>query len=63
MADHKPSFLRGVFAGAIHDSLLLPYPAPLDERDPEEARVVRRIIADLHDMVADGTVDSAPFDE
>jgi len=28
----KPSFLRGVFAGQIHDALLFPYPAPLDER-------------------------------
>lgn len=63
MADSKPSFLRGLFAGAIRDSLLFPYPAPLDERDPAEARVVRRLIASLHDMVATGVVDSARFDE
>lgn len=62
MADHKPSFLRGVFAGAIHDSLLFPYPAALDERDPGEARVVRRLIASIHEMVASGVIDSARFD-
>jgi acyl-CoA dehydrogenase family protein 9 len=62
MADQKPSFLRGVFAGAIHDSLLFPYPAALDARDPGEARVVRRLIADLHEMVATGVIDSARFD-
>ena len=62
MADQKPSFLRGVFAGAIHDSLLFPYPATLDERDPGEARVVRRLIASVHEMVAAGVIDSARFD-
>jgi acyl-CoA dehydrogenase family protein 9 len=62
MADQKPSFLRGVFAGAIHDSLLFPYPPTLDARDPGEARVVRRLIADLHEMVATGVIDSARFD-
>jgi alkylation response protein AidB-like acyl-CoA dehydrogenase len=63
MPDHKPSFLRGVFAGAIHDSLLFPYPPPLDIRDPEEARVVERLLRDLRRMVADGLIDSARFDE
>ena len=62
MTDQKPSFLRGVFAGAIHDSLLFPYPAPLDERNPEEARVVRRLIGELKRMVHEGIIDSARFD-
>jgi acyl-CoA dehydrogenase family protein 9 len=63
MPEAKPSFLRGVFAGAIHDSLLFPYPAPLDRRDADEARVVERLLRDLHRMVADGLIDSARFDE
>jgi alkylation response protein AidB-like acyl-CoA dehydrogenase len=64
MADStaKPSFLRGVFAGQIHDALLFPYPAPLDERDADEARVVRRLLADLRAMQRDGLIDSARFD-
>lgn len=63
MADHKPSFLRGIFAGAIHESLLFPYPASLDVRDAGEARVVARLIADLRRMRADGIIDPARFDE
>jgi hypothetical protein len=38
------SFVRGMFTGAIHDSLLFPFPASLVERDPEEPRSVRRLI-------------------
>jgi alkylation response protein AidB-like acyl-CoA dehydrogenase len=63
MPDSKPSFLRGVFAGAIHDSLLFPYPAPLDVRSPDESRVVERLLRDLRQMVGDGLIDSARFDE
>ena len=37
------SFTRGLFARAIHDSLVFPYPPTLDERSPEEAAVIRRI--------------------
>ena len=62
MTDQKPSFLRGVFAGSIHDSLLFPYPAPLDQRNPDEARVVRRLIGELRRMVREGIIDSARFD-
>src|SRR5436309_20517 len=58
-----PSFVRGIFSGALHDSLLFPYPAPLDEHDPAEAKVVRRLIESLHRMRADGLIDSAAFDE
>lgn len=58
-----PSFVRGIFAGALHDSLLFPYPPPLDRRDPAEARVVRRLIDDLRQMRHEGIIDSARFDE
>src|SRR5207344_2852415 len=57
------SFVRGIFAGALHDELLFPYPPPLDKRDPDEARVVRRLIDDLREMQRSGLIDSARFDE
>ena len=63
MSDDAPSFVRGIFAGAIHDSLLFPYPAPLDERDPEETRTVRRLLGDLDRMSRGGLIDPARFDE
>ena len=53
-----PSFVRGIFAGALHDSLLFPYPSPLDRRDAAEARVVRRLIDDLRQMQQEGLIDS-----
>lgn len=59
--DPKPSFTRGVFAGAVHDSLLFPYPPSLDERDADEARVVRRLIRDLHRLRGD-VIDPARID-
>ena len=58
-----PSFVRGIFAGALHDTLLFPYPPPLDRRDPTEARVVRRLIDDLRQMQRERLIDSARFDE
>lgn len=39
----KPSFTRGVLAGAVHDDLLFPYPPSLDQRNAAEAAVVRRL--------------------
>ena len=54
--------MRGLFAGEIADSVIFPYPAPLDERDAEEAEVVRRIARDLNAMVEHGIIDSARFD-
>lgn len=63
MPDPRPSFTRALFAGAIHDELLFPYPPGLDERDPAEAALVRRLIADLRAMQASGLIDSARFDE
>jgi alkylation response protein AidB-like acyl-CoA dehydrogenase len=62
MSDDAPSFVRGIFAGAIHDSLLFPFPALLDVRDPDETRTVRRLLASL-DRMRNGLIDSARFDE
>jgi len=60
--EQQPSFTRGIFAGVVLDSLLFPYPRPLEERNADEARTVRRLIRGLRDM--DGTlIDSAKFDE
>ncbi|HEX6627601.1 MAG TPA: acyl-CoA dehydrogenase family protein, partial [Gemmatimonadaceae bacterium] len=62
MPEQQPSFTRGIFAGVVLDSLLFPYPRPLDKRDADEARTVRRLIKGLRDM--EGTlIDSAKFDE
>lgn len=58
-----PSFVRGIFSGALHDALLFPFPASLDTRTPEEATHVRRLIDALRDMQREGLVDSAAFDE
>ncbi len=63
MSEVKPSFTRGVFAGAVHDNLLFPYPPPLDRRNPEEAAVVRRLIGELDRMERAGIIDAARFDE
>ncbi len=62
MSEDAASFVRGMFAGEIHDDLLFPFPAALHERDPDEARTVRRLLADLHRM-SQGLIDSARFDE
>jgi acyl-CoA dehydrogenase family protein 9 len=58
-----PSFVRGIFAGALHDSLLFPYPPTLDRRDPHEARIVEQLIAELRAIRREGLIDSARFDE
>jgi alkylation response protein AidB-like acyl-CoA dehydrogenase len=63
MSDDAPSFVRGIFAGAIHDDLLFPFPEPLDQRNPEETRTVRRLLAELVRMREGGLIDSARFDE
>jgi len=59
----RPSFTRGIFAGAVHDDLLFPYPAPLDQRNPREAEVVRRLASELDRMQHSGLIDSARIDE
>src|SRR5579884_3880230 len=58
-----PSFVRGIFSGALHDALLFPYPEPLSKRDPDEARTVRRLVSALRDLEREGLIDSARFDE
>ncbi|GAC1683086.1 MAG: acyl-CoA dehydrogenase family protein [Gemmatimonadaceae bacterium] len=58
-----PSFTRGIFAGAIHDALVFPYPAGLDARHPSEARVVRRLIGELRDLTQSGLLDPARIDD
>ena len=63
MTELEPSFTRGIFAGAIHDDLLFPFPAPLDERRPDEARTLARLLGDLHGMARDGLLDPARSDE
>src|SRR5215217_998749 len=63
MSETKQSFLRGLFAGAVHDPLLFPYPPTLDVVDPAEARTVRRLIDELEGMERSGLIDSARFDE
>ena len=57
-----PSFTRGLFAGAVHDALLFPYPQGLDERRPDEAALVRRMVRELRALVGD-VIDSAAIDE
>jgi len=56
------SFTRGIFAGVVLDSLLFPYPRPLDERSADETRTVRRLIKSLREMEHD-LIDSAKFDD
>jgi alkylation response protein AidB-like acyl-CoA dehydrogenase len=58
----QQSFTRGIFAGVVLDSLLFPYPRSLDDRKPDEARTVRRLIAELRALDGD-LIDSAKFDE
>src|SRR5690606_12163516 len=52
-ADAPISFARGLFAGVVHDELLFPYPRSLDERDPDQAREVRRLIRELRRLQGD----------
>ncbi|MEO8563810.1 MAG: acyl-CoA dehydrogenase family protein [bacterium] len=62
MIDDTPSFVRGIFAGAIHDTVLFPFPSTLEDRDPEETRTVRRLLTSLERM-STGLIDPARFDE
>ncbi len=62
MTEQNPSFTRGIFAGVVLDSLLFPYPRRLDERNPDEARTVRRLIKELRRLEGD-LIDSAKFDD
>jgi acyl-CoA dehydrogenase family protein 9 len=62
MTDQPPSFTRGIFAGAVHDELLFPFPDPLDRRDAGEAAVVRGLIRELTRLQGD-LIDSERIDE
>ena len=62
MADQHSSFTRGIYAGVVLDSLLFPYPNPLDVRSSDEARTARRLIKELRALEGD-VIDSAKFDE
>lgn len=57
------SFTRGLFAGAVHDTLLFPFPEPLDSTDADEARTVRRLLGSLRELAAARVIDSQRFDE
>ena len=63
MSDDSPSFVRGIFSGAIHDALLFPFPRPLNERDPDEARTVNRLLHEMTRMQSVGLIDPARSDE
>jgi alkylation response protein AidB-like acyl-CoA dehydrogenase len=56
------SFTRGIYAGAVHDSLLFPYPEPLDRSNPTEAKLVRTLIGELRRIERE-MIDSERFDE
>ena len=55
-----PSFVRGIFAGALHDALLFPFPDPLDAHDPGRSED-RPAAASTPcaQMQRDGLIDSA----
>ena len=61
--DSSASFVRGIFSGAIHDALLFPFPRPLNERDPDEARTVDRLLHEMTRMQSVGLIDPARSDE
>ena len=63
MSDFNASFTRGIFAGIVNDELLFPFPPGLEKRNPAEATVVRRLIAELDRMESTGVIDAAKFDE
>lgn len=62
MSGERQSFTRGAFAGEIHGNLIFPYPAPLDEVDPDEAAIVRRLVAAVEGRLG-GLIDSVRFDQ
>jgi acyl-CoA dehydrogenase family protein 9 len=62
MTDSRASFTRGIFAGAIHDDLLFPFPSVADGRDERESALVRRLLGDFR-ALADREIDPARIDE
>ena len=62
MSDSGASFTRGLFAGAIHDELLFPFPGLRDGRDDQEIAVVERLIGELRRLAATD-IDPARIDD
>ncbi len=62
MSDSGASFTRGLFAGAIHDELLFPFPGLRDGRDAQEMAVVARLVGELRRLAATD-IDSARIDD
>ncbi len=63
LTEARPSFTRGIFAGAVHDDLLFPYPESLDRRNPAESAVVRRLASELDRMHKSGLINPTKIDE
>ncbi|HJU73138.1 MAG TPA: acyl-CoA dehydrogenase family protein [Gemmatimonadaceae bacterium] len=59
MADSRASFTRGIFAGAIHDELLFPFPDEHEGITAEERDRVRQLLAGFAGLA----VDPAAIDE
>ena len=62
MSDSGASFTRGLYAGAIHDELLFPFPGLCDGRDAQEIAVVDRLIGELRRLAATD-IDPARIDD
>ncbi len=62
MQQRRPSFLRELFNGEIEAPVLFPFPAPLSERNPDEARTVERLVRRLRELRHDGIIDPPRFD-
>src|SRR4029079_10680822 len=59
----ESSFTRGLFAGVVDDQLIFPYPPGLEKRNPEEAVVVRRLMAEIDRMERTGIIAPPRVDE
>lgn len=62
MQHRRPSFLQEPFNGQIVAPGLFPFPAPLSERDSDEARTVERLVQRLRELWHDGIIDPPRFD-
>lgn len=59
----RPSFVRGLFAGALDESALFPYPPSLASRSPHDAAEARRLVDGVHQLVRSGVLDPAANDD
>lgn len=62
MQHRRPSFLQELFDGQIVAPGLFPFPAPLSERDSDEARTVELLVQRLRELWHDGIIDPPRFD-